>query len=278
MKVNTLYLGDCIEVMEQCIEAESVALIYADPPYNLSGKDLVLLNNRTGGPFYKMNEEWDRWQAEDYWQFTQRWLAAAVRTLEPNGSIYVSCTYHNIGEVIMAGKQIGLKINNIIIWKKTNPMPNLTRRTFTHATEYVIWFVKGAGWKFNYEAIKMLNPYRTRTGQPRQMTDFMDFIEMPLVQGKERLRRADGRALHPTQKPEALLEIIITASSDPGDIVLDPFIGSGTTAVVAQRLGRRWIGIENNPTYYEAALRRIQAAQQALIMEVSDDQYTTDPR
>jgi site-specific DNA-methyltransferase (adenine-specific)/modification methylase len=146
-------------------------------------------------------------------------------------------------------------------------MPNLTRRTFTHATEYVVWFVKGRGWKFNYDALKSLNPNRTQAGTPRQMSDFLDFVELPIVQGKERLRREDGRALHPTQKPERLLEIIITASSDPDDIVLDPFVGTGTTAVVSQRLGRRWIGIEKNPIYYEAACNRLQNSQIALIME-----------
>lgn len=264
--------------MEQSIEPESVALIYADPPYNLSGRDLVLLNNQTGGPFYKVNEEWDTWDEADYWQFTQQWLTAAKKTLLPNGSLYVSCSYHNIGEIVMVGKQIGLKINNIITWRKTNPMPNLTRRTFTHTTEYVVWFVNGTGWKFNYEAVKALNPHRTRSGEPRQMSDFLDFIEMPIVQGKERLRRADGRALHPTQKPERLLEIIITASSDPGDIVFDPFIGTGTTAVVAHRLGRQWIGIEKNPIYYEAALKRIQSGQPLLVLEKNDAYYPADPR
>jgi site-specific DNA-methyltransferase (adenine-specific) len=212
MRTNILYLGDCVEIMEQCIDCESIALIYADPPYNLSGKSLNLVNNQTGGPFYKMNEEWDIWDESEYWLFTQQWIASAIRVLMPNGSLYVSCTYHNIGEIVLAGKQQGLKINNILTWRKTNPMPNLTRRTFTHATEYVVWFVKGSGWKFNYEAIKSLNPNRTRSGASRQMNDFLDFVELPIVQGKERLRREDGRALHPTQKPERLLEIIITAS------------------------------------------------------------------
>lgn len=267
MRTNILYLGDCVEIMEQCIERESVALIYADPPYNLSGKSLNLVNNQTGGPFYKMNEEWDVWRESEYWEFTERWIASGISVLSPNGSLYVFCTYHNIGEVVLAAKRQGLKINNFLTWRKTNPMPNLTRRTFTHATEYVVWFVKGRGWKFNYDALKSLNPNRTQAGTPRQMSDFLDFVELPIVQGKERLRREDGRALHPTQKPERLLEIIITASSDPDDIVLDPFVGTGTTAVVSQRLGRRWIGIEKNPIYYEAACNRLQNSQIALIME-----------
>lgn len=278
MKTNILYLGDCVEVMQRSIEPESVALIYADPPYNLSGKELNLVNNQTGGPFYKMNEEWDTWDDAEYQRFTLEWLDAAKTTLIPNGSLYVSCTYHNIGEVIMAGKHIGFKINNIITWRKTNPMPNLTRRTFTHSTEYVVCFVKGSGWKFNYEALKALNPQRTRSGEPRQMSDFLDFIETPIVQGKERLRRDEGRALHPTQKPERLLEIILTASSDPGDIVLDPFVGTGTTAVVAQRMNRQWIGIEKNSIYYEAALSRLRAAQATLIMEKNHAYCPVDSR
>ncbi len=261
MRTNIIYLGDCLEVMEAYVERDSIALIYADPPYNLSGRSLNLINNQTGGPFYKMNEEWDTWNDEEYWQFTQEWLRLAKQVLLQGGSLYVSCTYHNIGEVVMAGKQVGLRINNIITWRKTNPMPNLTRRTFTHATEYVVWFVKSSGWKFNYEAIKALNPHRSATGAHKQMSDFWDFVEFPSVQGAERLRRDDGRALHPTQKPESLLKIIITASSEPGDIVLDPFLGTGTTAVVAHKLGRQWIGIEKDPTYYEAALKRIESVQ-----------------
>ncbi len=261
MKTNIIYLGDCIEVMRSCVERESVALVYADPPYNLSGKSLTLVNNQTGGPFYKMNEGWDTWDEQEYWQFTQEWVSLTNDILMPGGSLYVSCTYHNIGEVVMAGKKVGLRINNIITWRKTNPMPNLTRRTFTHATEYVVWFAKGSGWKFNYEAVKALNPHKSAGGITKQMSDFLDFVDLPSVQGAERIRRADGRALHPTQKPERLLRIIITASSDPDDIVLDPFLGTGTTVAVAHQLGRRWIGIEKDPMYYEIAQKRIARVQ-----------------
>lgn len=267
MQTNIVYLGDCLEVMREYIEPNSIALIYADPPYNLSGTSLSLPNNRTGGPYYKMNEDWDTWDAQEYWEFTQKWIALGREVLIPTGSLYVSCTYHNIGEVIIAGKQVGFKVNNIITWRKTNPMPNLTRRTFTHATEYIVWFVKGSKWKFNYEEVKLLNPHRSLSGGNKQMSDFWDYVEIPTVQGKERLYREDGRALHPTQKPESLLRIIITASSDPGDIVLDPFLGTGTTAVVAQKLGRLWIGIEKNPTYYQAALQRLAETVQQKVLE-----------
>lgn len=268
MRKNVLYLGDCLQILHEQISKESVDLVYADPPYNLSGKNLALINNQTGGPFYKMNEEWDRWDSTTYQQFTHAWISAVYSVLKPNGSLYVSCTYHNLGEVLIVGKSLGFKINNILTWRKTNPMPNITRRTFTHSTEYIVWFVKGTGWKFNYSALKEINPYRNRDGSPKQMSDFFDFFEIPIVQGQERLKRPDGRALHPTQKPERLLEIIITASSDKCDTVLDPFAGTGTTLVVASRLGRYWIGIEKEKVYYEAALERLRSIDDSL--EVSN--------
>ena len=257
MKINHIYKGDCIEVMKKHIPGECVDLIYADPPYNLSGKSLNLINNKTGGPFYKMNEDWDTWDYDEYVKFTDKWIKEAWRVLKQNGSLYVSCTFHNIGEIIAIAKRIGFKLNNIITWYKTNAMPSITKRTFTHSTEYVCWFVKGKKWKFNYEELKKLNPHKTKDGKPKQMRDFLDFIELPLVQGKERIKGENGRAIHPTQKPEKLLEIIIVASSDTGDIVLDPFFGTGTTGVVAQRLKRNWIGIEINEKYIKVAEKRI---------------------
>jgi len=257
MKLNHIYVGDCINIMEKKIDAESINLIYADPPYNLSGKSLNLINNTTGGAFYKMNEEWDTWDYESYVDFTEKWLRKSWKVLIPTGSLYISCTYHNIGEIIFIAKRIGFKINNIITWYKTNAMPNITKRTFTHATEYVCWFVKGNKWVYNYEDLKKLNPHKTKNGELKQMRDFLDFIELPIVQGKERLHNNNGRAIHPTQKPEKLLEIIVMASSKKGDIVLDPFFGTGTTGVVCSRLGRKWIGIEINRTYYRVAHRRL---------------------
>ena len=262
MKVNHIYKGDCVEVMKEQIKENSIDLIYADPPYNLSGKSLNLINNKTGGPFYKMNEEWDTWHYDEYVEFTERWMKESWRVLKSNGSLYISCTYHNIGEIIVIGKKIGFKLNNVITWYKTNAMPNITKRTFTHSTEYVCWFVKGKKWKFNYEELKKLNPHKTKKGKSKQMRDFLDFIELPLVQGEERIMGENGRAVHPTQKPEKLLEIIITASSDVGDIVLDPFFGTGTTGVVAQRLKRKWIGIEINERYIKIAEERINKEKQ----------------
>ena len=171
--------------------------------------------------------------------------------------MYISCNYHNIAEVIFIAKKIGFKLNNIITWYKSNAMPNITKRTFTHSTEYVCWFVKGSNWKFNYEKVKEFNPYRTKDGSSKQLRDFVDFIELPIVQGKERIKGTNNRAIHPTQKPEKLLELIIIASSDEGDIVLDPFFGTGTTGFVASKFRRKWIGIERNEKYYKIAYERI---------------------
>lgn len=270
MRPCAFYLGDCIEILQRDVEPASVDLIYADPPYNASGKELNLVNNQTGGPFYKINEEWDTWLPEAYWQFTEAWMNACRRVIKPHGSLYVSCTYHNLGEVLVIGKQAGFRVNNVLVWRKTNAMPSITKRTYKHTVEFVVWFVAGSGWTYNYEAMKELNPYRTKEGNPSQMGDFVeidDVVSMPIVQGKERLRRPDGRALHPTQKPEKLLQIIIAASSNPGELVLDPFAGSGTTLVVAQKMQRRWIGIEKNPAYYDAAVKRLNALQPSLAFE-----------
>lgn len=257
MKTNHIYKGDCISTMQDHILNNSINLIFADPPYNLSGKKLNLTNNKTGGSFYKMNEDWDTWTQDDYILFTHKWLSECYRVLKDNGSLYISTSLHNIGEIIMVGKSLGMKFNNIITWSKTNAMPSITKRMFTHSTEHVCWFVKGKNWKFNYEQLKSINPNRTKDGNLKQMRDFMNFIELPIVQGKERIRGENGRAIHPTQKPQKLLEVIITASSDEGDIVLDPFFGSGTTGFVAKQLNRNWIGIETNDKYIEIAETRI---------------------
>lgn len=129
--------------------------------------------------------------------------------------------------------------------------------TFTHSTEFVCWFVKGKNWIFNYNDVKEFNPHKTKDGSNKQMRDFLDFIELPIVQGKERIKGEDGRAAHPTQKPEKLLELIIKASSNENDIVLDPFFGSGTTGAVAEKLKRKWIGIEKNEKYIGVAEKRV---------------------
>jgi len=255
MKKNIIYNGDCIEVLKEKVDDNSIDLIFADPPYNLSGNGLKWKGNKTGGDWFMVNEQWDKMTAPEYLQFTRKWIGACYKKLKPTGSIYIACSYHNIGEVMIVLKQLDFKINNIITWYKVNAMPNMTRRVFTHSTEFVIWAVKGSGWTFNYEIIKEINPERQKDGRTKQMRDFW---ALPLVQGKERLCGKDGRALHPTQKPEEMLKRIILASSNKGDIVLDPFLGSGTTAVVAKKLGRKWIGIEKSKAYVKIAEKRVE--------------------
>jgi len=257
MDTNKIYKGDCCKILNEKILDNSINLIFADPPYNLSGNSLNLKNNTTGGAFYKVNEKWDTFNYSDYIEFTSEWIKACNNKLKDNGSIYISCTQHNIGEIIIEAKKIGLKLNNILTWFKINAMPNITKRTYTHSTEFVCWFVKGKNWVFNYDAVKEFNPNKTKAGDNKQMRDFLDFIELPIVQGKERIRGEDGRALHPTQKPERLLELIILASSKEKDIVLDPFFGTGTTGFIANKLNRKWIGIENNDDYYKIASERL---------------------
>ncbi len=254
MRLNYIYHGDCIEVLHHEIDPISIALVFADPPYNLSGNGLKWIGNTTGGDWYMINEKWDKMSAPEYIQFTHEWIKGCSRVLKDNGSIYISCTYHNIAEIIIVLKQEGYEIRNVITWYKTNAMPNMTKRVFTHSAEFVVWAVKGKNWILNYEELKNINPEKQKDGKPKQMRDVWT---MPLVQGRERIRGANGRALHPTQKPAELLKRIIVASSNVGDIVLDPFLGSGTTAVVSRKLKRNWIGIEKEQKYVDIAQERI---------------------
>lgn len=254
LEKNKIYHGDCIEIMSKWPE-RSINLIFADPPYNLSGAKLEWRGNKTGGDWFKMNEDWDQMSETEYMNFSYKWLEQAKRVLKDNGSIYISCTYHYIGELIINLKKLGFKCLNIITWYKSNSMPNMTKRQFTHACEYVLYFAKGSGWTFNYNKTKEINPEKTKEGAPKQMRDLWIF---PLCQGQERIKAHNGRAAHPTQKPEALLERIIIASSKKGDLVLDPFLGSGTTAAVAKRLGRNWVGIENKKQYIAIARKRLE--------------------
>jgi site-specific DNA-methyltransferase (adenine-specific)/modification methylase len=254
MEKNTIYTGDCIEILNNKIDENSIELIFADPPYNLSGNGLKWKGNKTGGDWYMVNVHWDKMTVPEYLLFTQQWIGGCHKVLKKAGSIYIACSYHNIAEVMIVLKQLDFKINNIITWYKTNAMPNMTKRVFTHSTEFVIWAVKDSGWTFNYEKIKEINPEKQKSGEEKQMRDLW---EMPLVQGKQRVRGKDGRALHPTQKPEEMLKRIILASSNEGDIVLDPFLGSGTTAVAAKRYKRDWIGIEKEKQYVEIAEKRL---------------------
>ncbi len=237
------------------LEPESVAMVFADPPYNLSNKaKIVNKKSQTGGDFYKVEEDWDKFTSDEYATFTTAWLGEAWRILKPNGAIYVCASQHNLAQVLAAIELLGFDVKNIIIWEKPNAMPNMTRRTLTHSIEFVVWAVKGKNWIFNYEALRDLNPDTQKDGSPRMMRDVWRF---PVVQGTERLRLPNGRALHPTQKPEGLVKRCVVASTNPGDIVVDPFMGSGTTAAVVAETGRNSLGFDMDETYVKAARARV---------------------
>jgi modification methylase len=255
LKTNLILEGDCISRLRD-LPAGSIDLIFADPPYNLQlGGELLRPNNtRVDG----VDEEWDRFGAAGnaadsfavYDRFTRQWLEEARRALKDDGSLWVIGSYHNIYRLGAILQDLGFWILNDIVWVKTNPMPNFRGTRFTNAHETLLWCAKGpnARYTFNYEAMKGLN-------DGLQMRS--DWL-LPLCTGPERLK-SDGRKTHPTQKPEALLFRILLACSQPGDIVLDPFFGTGTTGAVAKKLGRRWIGIERDPAYIAAARARIAA-------------------
>lgn len=253
-KVDHLYGGDCINVMTKKIKQNSIDLVFADPPYNVSGKKLSLVGSKTGGDFYKINENWDIMSNEKYDEFTCKWIELCTGLLKHHGSMYVCCTLHNIRSVLSALGHSQMKVTNIITWYKTNAMPSITKRTFTHSSEFLVYSTKNSKWIFNYEELKKINPERQKNGDLKQMRDVWF---LPITQGKERLKSTGGRALHPAQKPEGLVTRAIVASTNKRDIVLDPFMGVGTTAVVAERLKRHWIGIEKNRDYRKYALVRI---------------------
>jgi len=246
--LNKNHVGDCIEIMCR-MPSGRIHLIVTDPPYNASGGGVNLPNNKTGGAYYKVNEQWDKFgNYKDYLEFTRAWVKEADRLLASNGSIMVCGSLHNIGEVIISLKELGYKFINLITWKKINPMPSITKRTLTHSTEFIAWFAKGKGWTFNYEDMKKY----------REGKQLMDVWEFSVCQGHERLKRKDGRAAHPTQKPLYLFKRLIEMASNEGDVVFDPFIGSGTTAVAAEELNRKWIGIDNSENYIKLANKRIE--------------------
>jgi site-specific DNA-methyltransferase (adenine-specific)/modification methylase len=192
MQLNKIYNADCLSILNNSskIQQNSVQVIFADPPYNLSGHGLKSKNSKTGGDFTMVNEDWDKMGEAEFINFTNDWIKSSKKVLKANGSIFIACSYHNIGESMISLKANGFKINNIITWNKSNAMPNLTRRVLTHTTEFVIWAVKGKGWIFNYDKLKELNPNKKQDGTDKQMRDIWT---MPLCQGKERLRAEDGK-------------------------------------------------------------------------------------
>lgn len=242
--------GDCAELMRQMPEA-SVDLVFADPPYNLqlAGELHRPDNSRVDG----VEEAWDKFaDFATYDRFTRDWLSAARRVLKPEGSLWVIGSYHNIYRVGSILQDLGFWILNDVVWRKTNPMPNFRGKRFTNAHETLLWCAQSseASYTFNYQAMKSFN-------EGIQMRS--DWL-LPLCSGAERLKR-DGHKAHPTQKPESLLHRVLLASTNPGDLVLDPFFGTGTTGAVAKRLGRRWIGIERDATYAQIARERIEAVE-----------------
>jgi len=246
---DRLIQGDCIAEMARLPDA-CIDMIFADPPYNLQlGGDLF---RPEGGRVDAVDDAWDKFDTlAAYDEFTRLWLEQARRILKPTGTIWVIGSYHNIFRVGASLQDRGFWILNDIVWRKSNPMPNFKGTRFTNAHETMIWASQGenAKYTFNYKAMKTLND------ELQMRSDWL----LPICSGQERLKR-NGTKAHPTQKPEALLYRVMLACTKPGDVVLDPFFGTGTTGAVAKRLGRKWIGIEREDSYVEVALERIQAA------------------
>ena len=247
LPLNSILAGDCIDVMNALPEA-SVDLIFADPPYNLQLKgDLHRPNNSLVDA---VDNDWDQFDSfKAYDAFTKAWLAAAKRLLKPGGAIWVIGSYHNIFRVGAELQTQGYWILNDVVWRKSNPMPNFRGKRFTNAHETMIWASKeeGSKYTFNYEALKELN-------EGIQMRS--DWV-LPICNGGERLKDDKGDKAHPTQKPESLLHRVLVGSTNPGDVVLDPFFGTGTTGAVAKALGREYIGIEREEAYRKVAEKRI---------------------
>lgn len=243
---NTILQGDCIEILNLFPE-NSIDLIFADPPYNLQLQQELWRPNMTRVDAVK--DAWDQFQDfHAYDKFTQNWLSACRRVLKDTGTIWVIGTYHNIYRVGAILQDLGYWILNDVIWIKSNPMPNFRGVRFTNAHETLLWACKyrGAKYTFNYHAMKALN---------EDLQVRSDWF-LPICSGEERLK-FNGKKAHSTQKPEALLYRVILASSNPGDIVLDPFFGSGTTGAVAKKLHRRYIGIEKDARYVQIAKERL---------------------
>ena len=249
---NSVLRGDSVQIL-RAMAPESVDLVFADPPYNLQ------LANKLTRPDQSLvagvDDDWDKFtDFAEYDAFTRDWLEAARRVMKPQATIFVIGSYHNIFRVGAIMQDLGFWILNDIVWRKTNPLPNFRGRRFTNAHETMIWAARGPqakSYTFNYEALKAAN-------EDCQMRS--DWL-FPICTGGERLKDAQGRKTHPTQKPEALLARVMLAASNAGDLVLDPFFGSGTTGAVAKRLRRDYLGIERDHAYADAAQARIDAVE-----------------
>jgi modification methylase len=245
--VDKLLVGDCLAELQK-LPSESVDLVFADPPYSLQLERNLLRPNNT--IVDGVDDDWDKFASfAEYDAFSRKWLAECQRILKPNGAIWVIGSYHNVFRLGTALQDLGFWIQNDIVWRKTNPMPNFRGKRFTNAHETLIWAGRSQKSRvtFNYEAMKALND------DLQMRSDWL----FPICAGPERLKDGQGRKAHPTQKPEALLHRVLLASTNTGDVVLDPFFGTGTTGAVARRLGRKWIGIERDKDYAAVARARI---------------------
>ena len=258
---NGILVGDCVELMDALPES-SIDMVFADPPYNLQlGGELHRPNNsKVDG----VDDAWDQFDGfAAYDTFTRDWLNAARRVLKPDGTLWVIGSYHNIYRVGAILQDIGFWMLNDVIWRKTNPMPNFRGRRFTNAHETLLWCARSQNskYQFNYDAMKALND------DLQMRSDWL----LPLCTGAERLKK-NGKKAHPTQKPESLLYRVVLSSTEVGDVVLDPFFGSGTTGAVAKQLGRNYIGLERDPDYAKLAGKRL-----ARIQRVSDEEFVRTP-
>ncbi|MGQ0661685.1 site-specific DNA-methyltransferase [Sphingosinicella sp.] len=248
LPLGQILQDDCVAAMKRLPDA-CIDMVFADPPYNLQlGGDLF---RPEGSRVDAVDDAWDKFDTfQAYDDFTRAWLAEARRILKPNGTLWVIGSYHNIFRVGAALQDAGYWILNDIIWRKSNPMPNFRGTRFTNAHETLIWASRSedSRYTFNYRAMKALND------ELQMRSDWV----IPICAGAER-EKQDGAKAHPTQKPEALLYRVLLASTKPGDVVLDPFFGTGTTGAVARRLGREWIGIERESRYIEVAKARIES-------------------
>ncbi|WP_407644388.1 site-specific DNA-methyltransferase [Erythrobacter insulae] len=247
LPIGKILDGDCIEAM-QSLPDNSIDCVFADPPYNLQlGGDL---NRPDGSEVDAVTDHWDQFDSfRAYDDFTRAWLTEARRVLKPDGALWVIGSYHNIFRVGAILQDLGFWILNDVVWRKTNPMPNFKGTRFTNAHETMIWASQGekARYHFNYRAMKTLND------ELQMRSDWV----LPICSGNERLKE-NGKKAHPTQKPEALLYRVLLATTEKGDVVLDPFFGTGTTGAVAKRLGREWIGCEREDFYRGVAYKRIE--------------------
>ncbi|MCQ8241032.1 site-specific DNA-methyltransferase [Rhizosaccharibacter radicis] len=246
LPLDQILLGDCVEMM-RLLPAGSVDCVFADPPYNLQLRGE--LRRPDDSLVDGVDDDWDKFgDFAEYDRFTREWLSEARRVMRKDATIWVIGSYHNIFRIGTILQDLGFWILNDVIWRKSNPMPNFRGRRFTNAHETMIWAARGKNsrYRFNYAAMKALND------DVQMRSDWL----LPLCTGGERLRNAHGLKLHPTQKPESLLHRVLLASTGIDDIVLDPFTGTGTTAAMAKRLRRRFIGIERHPDYAEAAIGR----------------------